>query len=170
MQVISAQHAISLYPFATFSQRRSLVLKTKGNDQTTAIQKYKDRGWTICKQADVLLEAANTSRWTDFRGCLRRVGDRLCWNIPLPDVRTPPDYIPLASDPVHGNSWGLRHYNSTESKIAMETLLDFETESRFQFQYVIARPYWEKAQFLVEAILELGEDRFVCLRRASVLI
>ena len=79
MQVISARHAISLYPLATFGQRQSLIMDT-GRDIEAPLQKYAKRGWSIMGESDCR-RAGLRYRWSQ-NGCFRRVGDRFLLDHP----------------------------------------------------------------------------------------
>ena len=106
MQIISAHHAISLYPFATIIQQRSLILTTR-HSKESAIWKYKreNRGWEMV-QEPTYSEVGNTFQMSDFRGCMRHVGDRLCWTIPLPPLSSN-NMSSTSTPPLFANSWTL---------------------------------------------------------------
>lgn len=93
MQIVSAQHAVSFYPLATFGQRRSLIMRTKRNT-TTAIDKYASRGWEMLDENTYLTTGIELGyRWSDYGGRIRYVGDRLCWTVTLPSLSSGTDTL-----------------------------------------------------------------------------
>jgi hypothetical protein len=73
LNIISHNRAYSLYPRATFAHRLTAHLRPPDDRILSAIQKYADRGWTATN------ELPGEEGWTT----LRRVGDNICWMIPL---------------------------------------------------------------------------------------
>jgi hypothetical protein len=80
MNIISYEKAYSLYPRATFEERRSLICATLGPHQEPARQKYIVRGWTMLYS---VTQAEQNYESSAFRTGLRRIGDRFSWIIPL---------------------------------------------------------------------------------------
>ena len=80
MNLITHERAYSLYPHATFEERRSLVISTEGSKQETAREKYAERGWTMVETGQN--EDIRNTR-SDFTPCQRHIGDSRCWTIPI---------------------------------------------------------------------------------------
>ena len=102
MNFITHEKAYSLYPHATFEERRSLVISTEGSKQDTARKKYAKRGWTMVKTA--LDEDIRNAR-SDFTPLQRYIGDSRCWTIPILPMLTLPD----PEDFTTTNSWELKY-------------------------------------------------------------
>ena len=150
MQVISAHHAISLYPLATFGQRRSLIMKT-GRDIAAPLQKYAERGWLMVGEPDYRSAGGLEYRWSQ-NGCFRRIGDRFCWTIPLAPLST------HRSDGIFANSWSLRRFPGS---FVMEYCpLDAFIED-LQFQYIIAPECLGSTSHLIKTSYERLTRAFV---------
>ena len=108
MNLITYYGAYSLYPKATFEERRTLICATVV-DHERAIQKYQSRGWklqfTIPRE-----EQINTGSSLRFED--RWVGDNKCWFLPFYNVSWRRNlysskYAVLEVDPVTLNSFNL---------------------------------------------------------------
>lgn len=135
MNIIGAKLAVALYPFSTFVLREALVCQTIGTHKARAMKKYEERGWTMHDLPPFVAMANAAYRKTDFKGCSRYVGDKLCWMIKLPP-------IPVASDPqdelphlenLFANSWTL-YYTHHVAKMRFK----FYSEPKLRFAYVVA--------------------------------
>jgi hypothetical protein len=112
MNIISYDAAHSLYPRATFEERRTLAMSVSTPGEIEALGKYAVRGWKI--QEDIWAHEENKPRTSSFHMFqIRWVNDNKTWTIPL-DVtgvimRPPPSATSDAFtwDPVVQNSWKL---------------------------------------------------------------
>jgi hypothetical protein len=99
MNVITHNKAYSIYPRATFIERRSLVYNRSENS-LEGRSKYEQRGWT---QIPFLEAHDYDNPFSSFARGSRRIGDSKCWTIDLyPTVTTFQDYM-------DSNTWYL-HY------------------------------------------------------------
>lgn len=100
MNLITHERAYSLYPRATFEERRSLVISTEGSKQETARKKYTERGWIMVKTGQD--EDIRNAR-SDFTPCQRYIGDSRCWTIPILPM------LDLPKDSMATNTWELKY-------------------------------------------------------------
>jgi hypothetical protein len=105
MNLIAYDKAYSLYPKGTFTTRESLVAvegpPDRIGDYNRALQKYKARGWDIIDQVDVAVDDMDDPNFPFRSPEMRRVGDSLCWTIPIyPKLELPPSTV-------EGNTWTL---------------------------------------------------------------
>ena len=120
MNVITHDAAYSLYPYATFQQRRSLICGGNGRKQDKARNKYRQRGWKLESYVDSR-EMVNPR--SDFSWRRRWVGDGRCWTVPL---------RPQAEgDRITSNSWNIRHWGD-DTRMAF-TLVK---SPKLRFQYI----------------------------------
>ncbi|KZT06562.1 uncharacterized protein LAESUDRAFT_700451 [Laetiporus sulphureus 93-53] len=114
MNVISYEKAYSLYPRATFKERRSLVCATDGPKQEPAIEKYSARGWQMLRK---LSRKERRSTNCSFRGGSRWIADHDSWviELDLAGVDLSPALssasLPLVCDPVAVTNWTLQFSN-----------------------------------------------------------
>ncbi|EPQ54924.1 hypothetical protein GLOTRDRAFT_25227, partial [Gloeophyllum trabeum ATCC 11539] len=80
MNVISFEKAYSLYPRATFEERRSLIIPCSGPSQTPALEKYDARGWHILPGTP---ESEQLDDHSAFCSIERWIGDKYTWVIDL---------------------------------------------------------------------------------------
>lgn len=100
MNLITHEKAYSLYPHATFEERRSLVISTEGSKQESARKKYAERGWTMVETGQD--EDIRNAR-SDFTQSRRYIGDSRCWTLPiLPKLDLPEDFMAT-------NTWELKY-------------------------------------------------------------
>lgn len=112
MNLITHESAYSLYPHATFEERRSLVISTEGSRQESARNKYRERGWTMVEAGQD--EDIRNAR-SDFTPRRRYIGDSRCWTIPiLPKLDLPEGFLAT-------NTWEL------EYNLVMDALEEFKT-------------------------------------------
>lgn len=111
MNLITFDSAYSLYPRATFEERRTLALHVRTPGEELARSKYVDRGWRL--QTDLWPHDERNPKLAFYLGTLRTMGDKLSWVVPLDttgvDMR--PALTELSPvfqwDPVIYNSWRL---------------------------------------------------------------
>lgn len=105
MNVITWKFAYSLYPKATFEDRRTLICCDDGPHQPSAELKYESRGWRLERSLD-----ANDLA---FHIGVRVLGDRYTWRIPLDVSRVIPPFPlsrsgrRLTTDPIAATTWKL---------------------------------------------------------------
>ena len=111
MNIIAFDAAYSLYPRATFEERRSLSFANLTERDFRALGKYTLRGWsTLSNIWPHELEAAQA---LFYIGQERSVTDRFSWVVPLNttgvELRSRPSALsqPFTWDPVLHNSWGI---------------------------------------------------------------
>ncbi|KAK0462015.1 uncharacterized protein EV420DRAFT_1528342 [Desarmillaria tabescens] len=119
MNIISHSYAYSLFPKATFDQKRALIITTSGSGQETGRGKYRDRGWKLFEYPSVF-EATDSK--SEFQAGLRWVGDRKCLTLPLPPIPSLDAFIPFPY-PVHINSWNMKYNRDNEAILEHEMLL-----------------------------------------------
>ncbi len=103
MNFISAWHAISLYPLATFVHRSSALSQRIARYQQShlIIKKYQSRGFTF-------LDGGDTYNDLFFPEVCRRVGDTHSWVVPLqPDGELVLGTEDESYHPIMSNTWRL---------------------------------------------------------------
>ncbi|KAK2464969.1 hypothetical protein APHAL10511_003045 [Amanita phalloides] len=111
MNVITHNMAYSLFPYATFQQRRALACGTNGGNRSWARDKYRERGWEVERRFDT---PEMRSIRSDFIFGRRWVGDGRCWMIPLqPYLSEYAETEGIVRDRITSNSW--RIVNSFEN-------------------------------------------------------
>ncbi|RDB26109.1 hypothetical protein Hypma_006894 [Hypsizygus marmoreus] len=96
MNIITHRAAFSLFPFATFVEKRSLRKPIDSLRQMDAEDKWASRGWSFPSGIET---SEATDPKSEFCQGFRRVGDHKCWVIPL---RAIPG---LPRDTATFNSW-----------------------------------------------------------------
>lgn len=151
MNLMTWNAAFSLYPHATFEQRRALCVKPnlKARAKVAAV-KYTDRGWRIVP--NIFPHQDQSSAF--FVGETRRVGDARCWTIRLdtagvvpPSVLSPASGPPLSFNPVEENTWRLRGAYGNE-RSPTNPLVTLHTTVKFpvpRHAYLIADDHHVKA-------------------------
>lgn len=105
MNIITHDKAYSLFPRATFEERRSLVCLSSDELRDKAFEKYSARGWSFVKNADVERAERGTLE-ASFALGERYVGDRNCWTLPvLPILNLSEGYMETNSWVMKCNSW-----------------------------------------------------------------
>jgi hypothetical protein len=122
MNLITHDTAYSLYPRATFEERRPLVHHADTIDRAQALTKYKGRGWTVVMKISV--EESQDPR-SAFSVGMRYLGDRKCWTLPL----TPK--IDMAAGHMETHTWALS-YDST-LKLSMKYMVLLSRKLRFPY-------------------------------------
>ncbi|KIM41069.1 hypothetical protein M413DRAFT_47916, partial [Hebeloma cylindrosporum] len=101
MNFITHNKAYSIYPHATFIERRSLSLH-QSEHASAGILKYETRGWSNVEYLDPI-EYSNPA--SSFAKGSRRIGDRKCWTISLSPTLIPE--IDIQRDFMESNTWTL---------------------------------------------------------------
>jgi len=141
MNVITYNKAYSIYPQATFIERRSLVYN-RTEKSFEARHKYEGRGW---KQVEYLEAADLNNEGSSFARGPHRLGDSKCWTIDLlPKIGSRGDFM-------DSNTWNLHYLKANqaygsykifpthnwmllnETKIFKNTYV-VDTENMFQYQ------------------------------------
>ncbi|KAJ3510693.1 hypothetical protein NLJ89_g4533 [Agrocybe chaxingu] len=123
MNFITYDKAISLYPQATFDQRRALACHPNWQGRREAYAKYRSRGWKIIKNA-WRLEAEDPE--SPFALGIRRVGDSKCWTVPIcPKLEFP-------ESTMEANTWYLeRHWDTRGPEMAFSVFKSPILASRY---------------------------------------
>lgn len=109
MNVITHNKAYSIYPRATFIERRSLVYNRSENS-LEGRSKYEQRGWI---QIPFLEAHDYNNPFSSFARGSRRIGDNKCWTINLyPTINTSQDFM-------DSNTWYL-HYIKPSMGLGMD--------------------------------------------------
>jgi hypothetical protein len=100
MNVITHDTAYSIYPRATFIERRSLVCKRLESSSEGRV-KYERRGWI---QLPYLNAKGFENLPSSFARGPRRLGDRQCWTITLLPT------VDLQNNYIDSNTWNLHYF------------------------------------------------------------
>ena len=125
MNFITHEKAYSLYPRATFEERRSLTCLFSTISRTRAWAKYTERGWTM-------LDGVTGEDFHDLNSSLARgpryVGDSKTWTIPI---------LPKIDAPLEGltemNSWSLKYDLSLKPHFEFSLLIS----PQLQYCYLV---------------------------------
>jgi len=79
MNLITHDKAYSIFPRATFEDRRSLVFVKEGAAAVETCAVYKGRGWTFVNASEI----KSLHQSSPFTKGIRRLGDSKCWSISL---------------------------------------------------------------------------------------
>lgn len=125
MNMITHDKAYSIFPWATFEERRSLILVKDPEAARMARLKYEGRGWRFINGTDV-----NESRdcLSSFIRGPRHLGDTRCWTIQLHPAQNP---IPNMWE---SNSWSL-NYDAYQNPAHVWML--FRSPRRLHFSYLV---------------------------------
>jgi hypothetical protein len=117
MNIISFENAYSLYPRATFEERRSLVCASAGPNQDAALLKYEARGWDTSHELSIQDQHDPQS---SLRVGYRWIDDDASWIFPLDTTQLaiPSDY---PSDPASLTNWKLV-CNDEDAGIEVDTV------------------------------------------------
>jgi len=157
MNFITHEKAYSLYPRATFEERRSLkfLLRTAARDK--AYTKYTERGWKMLD--GIAGEDFHDSKSSLARGS-RHVGDSKTWTIPiLPKIDTS-----FGEGLTETNSWSLRYDHNLIPHLDFSLLIS----SQLQYCYLVLGQslideIWKIPVLRKETRLEGEEYVFPCL-------
>ncbi|CAL1699944.1 unnamed protein product [Somion occarium] len=160
MNVISFENAYSLYPKATFEARSSLVCATDGPKQEPAMEKYKERGWTMVKQTSV---AELKDLFHFKRASCRYMGDKYCWTIPLDKDSITELVQPgigkvssmLTHDPVAASNWKLIYNPILGGSMHFDSL----SETHLELKYVYASEQMVSLLYSVTSLFPSHEVR-----------
>ncbi|PBK97197.1 hypothetical protein ARMGADRAFT_1009255 [Armillaria gallica] len=119
MNIISHSHAYSLFPKATFDQKRALIITTSGSGQEVGRGKYRDRGWKLFQYPSAF---EVTDSESEFQAALRWVGDRKCLTLPLTPIPSLDAFVKFPY-PVHINSWNMKYDRDNEARLEHDMLL-----------------------------------------------
>lgn len=145
MNFLTWNAAYSLYPCATFEQRRALSLRSGADERVAAaFAKYAARGYRIVPT--VYPHEEGTSAFSV--GATRWPGDPRCWVLRLdttgvtaPGALSPASGPPLTFDPVEQNTWTITHKKSASRNISRNSVRVYYTPvitPVFRYAYVIA--------------------------------
>jgi hypothetical protein len=157
MNFITHEKAYSLYPRATFEERRSLIFLFRSGARDNAYAKYAERGW-------IMLDGITGEDFHDLNSSLargfRHVGDSKTWTIPiLPKIDTPfPEGL------METNSWSLRYDHNLKPYLDFSLLIS----SQLQYCYLVVGDslrdeIWKIPVLRKESRLEGEEYVFPCL-------
>ena len=118
MNLISHEKAYSLYPRATFKERRSFAFQREGLSEETAQvarEKYIARGWNMIQS---LTRDEIMGPFSAFSAGGRYIGDSKCWTIPiLPKLQQ------LPAGYIETNSWNLVLHRTNIARISFTNLI-----------------------------------------------
>lgn len=149
MNLMTYSHAYSLYPKATFQEKRSLsITSTSSHGQAAARQKYRERGWNVFQY--VTCYEATHPRECEFAAGPRWVGDGKCMVVDLPPLES--DYVPQSSPSWRSNSWNLEFDVSNEATMS-QTVIPFG-----KWRYSVINDELEEIMDLeeVQALIAVG--------------
>ncbi|KDR77818.1 hypothetical protein GALMADRAFT_65576 [Galerina marginata CBS 339.88] len=151
MNIITHEKAYSLYPRATFDERRTLSYvpdptEDNGHEKRqVALQKYTSRGWTV---VDRITDVEFRDPRSAFASGERHLGDFKCWTLPiLPKLALPKSTI-------EANSWALLYDRKLEPLMTFTVLVS----RRLRFTYLIAD---ERLRQFVARIFTAQQDERV---------
>lgn len=153
MNLISYDSAISLFPKATFEDRRAVSFDCSRDAEKLALQKYTNRGWKIGPNI-LPFEASGEAPF--YVGTHRWVNDDKSWIVPLDMIGiTMPVALsessrPLTWDPIIHNSFRLEKFEEelTVSYSKAES-------SILRYPYLVADGTF--LQLLIDFFLEQGK-------------
>jgi len=126
MNFITHEKAYSLYPRATFEERRSLTCLFSTISRAKAWTKYTERGWTM-------LEGVTGEDFHNLNSSLARgpryVGDSKTWVIPI----LPKIDAPCLSGLTEMNSWSLKYDPSLKPHFQFSLLIS----PQLQYCYLV---------------------------------
>ncbi|EIW78038.1 hypothetical protein CONPUDRAFT_168000 [Coniophora puteana RWD-64-598 SS2] len=172
MNIIAFDCAYSLYPVATYEERKSLLTIDQG--VVGPVEKYTERGWEFCKTdvEDAKDIGSKPSLW--YPGVERSVQDRYTWRVPL-DVtgvaqRSPPSVSSKAVpwDPMVSNTWKMI-YVKFFGRLAMGVSCVMVKSITFRYDYFLSDETLVKAMvdsgYVVQPDRQSVASRFVKLAR-----
>jgi len=156
MNFITHEKAYSLYPRATFEERRSLILPSRTPSHESACAKYAKRGWTMLHR--IMGDDFHNLNSSLGRGP-RYVGDWRTWTIQvLPNVELDAP-CPLLTEM---NSWTLRYDRILRPFLEFSLLIS----PQLRYCYVVLdeflRMQIQRIPILLEKSRDEGEE-YVCL-------
>ena len=141
MNLITYDTAYSLYPRATFEERRTILFgDSKSSSTFTALQKYEDRGWEVVESSLFTDELRGPVQ--SVRGdSIRFVNDSTSWIVPLDMIGVggpgalSPASPPLTWDPVVTNSWRLDPSSWSWHPLSYQV-----SSPTLRYNYLVAHP------------------------------
>ena len=106
MNLITYDKAYSIFPRATFGERRSLIFVQDEDLAAMARAKYEQRGWSFIEAYQV----PTNDPLSSFAKGSRHLGDSKCWSITLHPER---DHLASTWE---SNSWKLEYENNQTPK------------------------------------------------------
>ncbi|KAI0674150.1 hypothetical protein C8Q78DRAFT_966847 [Trametes maxima] len=156
MNVITYNAGFSLYPFATFELKVSLVLNDRETNAPAALRKYTKRGWKNIASDSALVQYLERRAFN--LDMPRWVCDGYSWTIPLPtdglsephpEKPLSPKTIALPWDPIAECGWYLL---STEDRI----LVAFRIISTTVLRWCYTAGDWEYIERLIRFFMAQG--------------
>jgi hypothetical protein len=127
MNLITHDKAYSIFPRATFEDRRSLIFVKDGESAVKARAKYEERGWAFVEG----YELERRDRYSPFGKGIRRLGDSRCWSISLHSKQD------RTTSFWGSNSWKLEYSNNLTPRNIWALL---NNPMLFHFTYLINHP------------------------------
>ena len=155
MNFITHEKAYSIYPCATFEERRSLMFLSANASRRKAHVKYAERGWTM-------LDGVTGDDFHNLKSSLARgpryVGDRRTWTIsilPKVDARCPP----IAEI----NSWSLIYDARLKPYFDFSSLISPQLRYCYLVLHEFVREGIQKIPILLKETRDGGEEYvFLC--------
>ena len=146
MNVITDDKAYSIFPQATFEERRSLVLVKDTEAEMMARLKYEGRGWQFINKIE---DNESRDRLSSFARGPRHLGDSRCWTIQLQPHREP------SPNMWESNSWSLE-YDADQTPAHVWMLL--KKPGHLHFSYLIDIPLVHQVKAVDFNKFELNEN------------
>jgi len=145
MNLITHDKAYSIFPQATFEDRRSLIFVKEGDSAIKACEKYEERGWTFTEGYEI----QPLNRQSPFVKGIRRLGDSKCWSISL----HPEKDGTACTSSWDSNSWRLTFPNNRPPKNVWVLL---HNPSIFHFSYLVNH---RLAYCIRKEVMEIGYNK-----------
>jgi len=146
MNMITHDKAYSIFPWATFEERRSLIHVKDLEVEMMARLKYEGRGWQFINGTDV---NESRDRPASFIRGPRQLGDSRCWMIQLHPAQDPTPNM------WESNSWSL-NYDAYENPTHVWMLL--KSPRRLHFSYLVDSALVHHIKTIDFNKLELNEN------------
>jgi hypothetical protein len=146
MNLITHDKAYSIFPRATFEERRSLTHVKDTELAMMARLKYEGRGWHF---VDEIEDDESRNRLSSFTRGPRHLGDSRCWTIQLQPAQEP------SPNMWESNSWSLK-YNADQTPAHAWMLL--KSPRRLHFSYLFDIPLAHQIRVLDFNEFELNEN------------
>lgn len=146
MNFISYNGAYSLFPKATFGERRGLTFRSPC-DPSKSLEKYMSRGWDL---QDTITEKEQSNLASTFRVENRWVGDKKCWIFPFKDVSPESE---AALDPFTLNSFSLMFARVNRPEPMIDVQFAFLRHSHFNDCYTASFCLTRKLNYFFKALV-----------------